>query len=173
MQIIKTQTGKIQLLKAGQICQSLLCTISYRVTGVNRIDLTDSANEQASIFADQVDSYQILPAAKVDFSGNAQELAQILDNELACTAGGGSGPDSPFIKNDIVGSGDFSGTPQTASVVFSTPFADNSYTVTVTGLDARVWTVENKTAAGFTINSNSNTALTGSVYWQAIKTGEN
>jgi hypothetical protein len=37
----------------------------------------------------------------------------------------------------------------------------------VTGGDARSWTVENVVAGGFKINSNSNTPLTGDVYWIA------
>jgi hypothetical protein len=46
------------------------------------------------------------------------------------------------------------------------------YSVTVTGEDMRVWTIESKTAAGFTVNSNSNTNVAGSTYWVAILNGE-
>ena len=173
MQIVKTQSGKIQIVERGKICQSLQCIISYRVVGNNRIDLTDSSKEVASLFADEVESYQILPAAAVNFSGNAQDLAEIIDNDLACNPSGSSGPESPFIKNGIIQTGDFSGNPQKAVVTFAAPFVDALYSVTVTGSSARVFTIENRTAAGFTINSNSITALTGVTYWQAIKEGEN
>ena len=66
----------------------------------------------------------------------------------------------------------FSGSPLTKAVVFSTAFADADYSVSIIGSDARSWTVDSQTAAGFTINTNSSTALTGDVSWTAIKHGE-
>lgn len=63
---------------------------------------------------------------------------------------------------------DFTGTPQrTAVVTFVNAFPSNNYAVTVTGVDSRNWSIENKTAAGFTINSNAAQSLTGEVYWIA------
>jgi hypothetical protein len=61
----------------------------------------------------------------------------------------------------------FGGTPLTSSISFGTAFSNNNYAVTVTGEDARSWTLQSKTSAGFTINSNSSVALTGPVYWIA------
>ena len=61
----------------------------------------------------------------------------------------------------------FSGAPKTSSVTFASAFANNLYAVTVTGEDARLFTIQSKTSAGFTINSNSSVALTGPVYWIA------
>jgi hypothetical protein len=61
----------------------------------------------------------------------------------------------------------FSGTPLTSSISFGTAFSNNNYAVTVTGEDARSWTLQSKTSAGFTINTNSSVALTGPVYWIA------
>lgn len=61
----------------------------------------------------------------------------------------------------------FGGSPYSSSIVFSSAFANNSYAVTVTGEDARTWTVESKSNTGFIINSNSSQALTGPVYWIA------
>jgi len=61
----------------------------------------------------------------------------------------------------------FSGTPRISSVTFTSTFANNLYAVNVIGEDARMWTIESKTSAGFTINSNSSVALTGPVYWIA------
>jgi len=65
----------------------------------------------------------------------------------------------------------FGGSPLTASFTFTNPYANNNYAVTVTGEDARIWTIQSKTATGFTINSNSTTALTGPVYWIANSFG--
>jgi uncharacterized coiled-coil protein SlyX len=61
----------------------------------------------------------------------------------------------------------FSGTPKTSSVIFTSAFQNNLYAVNVIGEDARAWTIESKTSAGFTINSNSSVALTAPVYWIA------
>jgi hypothetical protein len=77
------------------------------------------------------------------------------------------GAASSNVKGGYVSSGSFTGTPKIATVTFGSAFSDNNYTVTVTGEDVRVWSVESKTAAGFTINTNSNVALTNSVYWIA------
>jgi hypothetical protein len=61
----------------------------------------------------------------------------------------------------------FTGTPLTYTVTLSPAYPDAGYSVVVTGGDARSWTVENVVAGGFKINSNSNTPLTGDVYWIA------
>jgi len=63
----------------------------------------------------------------------------------------------------------FSGNPKKASVTFTSAMPDTDYTITVTSADARVWTFESKTISGFTLNSNSNQALTGEVHWQVIE----
>ena len=63
----------------------------------------------------------------------------------------------------------FAGNPKKASVVFTTPLPSSAYSITISSADTRVWTFEARTAAGFTINSNSAQALTGEVHWQAIE----
>jgi hypothetical protein len=77
---------------------------------------------------------------------------------------------SSYISTLKAGSGSvasFAGLPLSSSITFGTAFANNLYAVTVTGEDARSWTIQSKTSAGFTINSNSIVALTGPVYWIA------
>lgn len=78
----------------------------------------------------------------------------------------------PFYKAGTVSSGSFTGNPKTASVTFTTAFANTNYAVTVTGIDARTWTISNVATTGFTINANANAALTGNVFWHAIANGE-
>jgi hypothetical protein len=75
------------------------------------------------------------------------------------------------VKGGVVTSGSFSGNPKKATVTFSSAFADATYTIGITGADARTWSYESKTASGFTINSNANAALTGEVSWQATASG--
>ncbi len=72
-------------------------------------------------------------------------------------------------KAGVVPNGDFSGSPYKATVLFGgSSFIGTNYAVTITGEDARTWTVESKGGGGFDINSNSSTVLTGYVYWTAI-----
>jgi hypothetical protein len=59
----------------------------------------------------------------------------------------------------------FAGSPYSASITFGTAYPNNSYAITVTGEDARIFTISSKTSSSFTINSNSSTALSGPVYW--------
>lgn len=70
-------------------------------------------------------------------------------------------------KSGSVANTSFSGNPKMYSVTFGTGFADNNYSVLVSGTDVRSWSTQSKTANGFTINSNANQALTGSVHWLA------
>lgn len=74
-------------------------------------------------------------------------------------------------KSDVVSAGSFSGTPLTFAVFFTTAYLTNDYSVSVSSDDPRIWTVESKSASGFTINSNSSTALTGNVYWTTTSHG--
>lgn len=75
-------------------------------------------------------------------------------------------------KSGVISSGSFAGNPKTASVVFGTAFANANYSVSFVGIDSRAWSLNSILASGFTVNANANTALTGNVYWTAIKHGE-
>jgi hypothetical protein len=92
-----------------------------------------------------------------------------LSSSYALTAsfalnGGGGGTSA---KAGSGSAASFTGTPASSSITFGSAFTDNLYTVIVTGEDARSFTIQSKTSAGFTINSNSSVALTGPVYWIA------
>lgn len=76
------------------------------------------------------------------------------------------------VKSGIIAAGSFTGTPRKAAVTFSSAYLDASYAIAVTGVDARSWTYESKTASGFTINSNAAKALTGEVSWECSYQGE-
>ena len=91
---------------------------------------------------------------------------RVLSSSYALTASyvpsirAGSASIASFIS---AGGGDY-----IADVIFSTAFPNNNYAVTVTGEDARSWTIQSKQTTQFTINSNSTTVLTGPVYWIAM-----
>lgn len=81
----------------------------------------------------------------------------------------------PAYKSGTVAAASFSGNPKSAAVVFTTAFSSASYSVIITGGDGRSWAVASSpapTAAGFTISSQANQALTLPVYWVAIMNGE-
>lgn len=73
------------------------------------------------------------------------------------------------VKKGRIPSSSFTGSPRNATVTFSNPYTDLVYEIIVTGEDSRVWTIISKTTTGFSISSNSNVPLSGSVYWRAEK----
>ena len=75
-------------------------------------------------------------------------------------------------KAGSVANTSFAGNPKKATVTFTTAFPNTSYAVTVTGEDARSWTIESKAVGSFVISANSNTNLTGTTYWTAMTYGE-
>jgi catalase (peroxidase I) len=82
-------------------------------------------------------------------------------------AGTGTATSSTTAKSGIVSNTTWTGTPLNYQVSFTSAFPNTNYSVTVTGGDARVWTVESVTVNGFIINSNSNTGLLYPTYWIA------
>jgi len=68
-----------------------------------------------------------------------------------------------------VASGSFGGSPLTYDVDFTdlglTDMPNTNYAITIVGVDLRSWTYSAKTVTGFTIHTNSSTALTGNVDW--------
>jgi len=78
----------------------------------------------------------------------------------------------PIIKSGIVNGSLFGSDPKTSSIIFTKPFPDNNYSVTITGESSRTWTIQSKVSGNFVINSNNNTAFSNNVFWQAIQTGE-
>ena len=82
-------------------------------------------------------------------------------------AGTGTVTSSTTAKSGIVSNSTLTGTPLNYQVTFTSAFPNTNYSVTVTGGDARVWTVESVTVNGFIINSNSNTGLLYPTYWIA------
>ena len=84
------------------------------------------------------------------------------------TGGIGTNVISNSAKSGSVSAVSFTGDPKTYNVVFSSSFSSSNYSPVVTGGDARSWTVENISASGFTINSNSNTSLSNTTFWIAV-----
>lgn len=97
------------------------------------------------------------------------ELGAILkgiDNTLATI-----GDPDCATKSDSIVPASFTGTPKKYPVVFATTYPDADYTPIIsfqTG-DAYTHTIESQTAAGFTINLNSNTTPTSNVKWSTLK----
>lgn len=77
-----------------------------------------------------------------------------------------------MFQSNSVNGGSFSGTPLYFDVTFVGTFT-SSYVVVLESEEPRDWTISNKSISGFRINSNSITAFTNSVYWQATEQNTN
>ena len=100
-------------------------------------------------------------------TGSSDQVRLYGTASFAITASHALNAGGSTVKAGSGSAASFGGTPRTASITFTTPFSNNLYAITVTGEDARSWTIQSKVSGSFVINSNSSTALTGPVYWIA------
>ena len=113
-------------------------------------------------------SGQTIDGANTKSLNNNDSIEVISDgSNWIIAAGTGTVTSSTTAKSGIVSNTTWTGSPLNYQVVFTSAFPNTNYSVTVTGGDARVWTVESVTANGFIINSNSNTGLLYPTYWIA------
>jgi hypothetical protein len=75
-------------------------------------------------------------------------------------------PAKSHVEFGIISGSDFIGSPKYYIIVYTNPYLDNSYIVSVIGDDMRVWSTNNRSTTGFTINSNSNITPNGMVMWR-------
>jgi hypothetical protein len=91
------------------------------------------------------------------------------DDTLIISATGVSRSNSPYITGGKISANNFTpsgiGGVYVYSVPLTLPNGVNDYSVTITGQDARAWTVNSISTTGFTIESNSEQPLVGNVYY--------
>jgi hypothetical protein len=125
-------------------------------------------NSGSGIVTVETTSLQTIDGATSKSLKNNDSIEVISDgSNWVIVAGTGSVISTTTTKSGVVSNSTFTGTPLNYQVVFTSPFINSNYSVTVTGGDARVWTVESITIDGFIINSNSNTGLLYPTYWIA------
>jgi len=113
-------------------------------------------------------SSQTIDGANSKSLNNNDSIEVISDgSNWIIAAGTGTVTSSTTAKSGIVSNTTWTGTPLNYQVSFTSAFPSTNYSVTVTGGDARSWTVESVTVNGFIINSNSNTGLLYPTYWIA------
>ena len=113
-------------------------------------------------------SSQTIDGANTKSLNNNDSIEVISDgSNWIIAAGTGTVTSSTTAKSGIVSNTTWTGSPLNYQVIFTSAFPNANYSVTVTGGDARVWTVESVTVNGFIINSNSNTGLLYPTYWIA------
>jgi hypothetical protein len=113
-------------------------------------------------------SGQTIDGANTKSLNNNDSIEVISDgSNWIIAAGTGTVISSTTAKSGIVSNSTWTGTPLNYQVSFTSAFPSSNYSVTVTGGDARVWTIESVTVNGFIINSNSNTGLLYPTYWIA------
>jgi hypothetical protein len=150
--------GELQFYGAGNNTPGFVQGASIKVITTYPTTTTSSP---AKIVFGITPSGSITPVERVVFS----EIGVIVTGSLSVSGSITGSLQSLKAASGSVAS--FTGTPKTSSVTFTSAFANNLYSVNVIGEDARMWTIQSKTSAGFTINSNSSVALTGPVYWIA------
>jgi hypothetical protein len=133
------------------VSASFATTASFVLGGSSNITIQDEGLSQGS-------------AGTINFTG-AGVTATVGGGTATITIPGGGGGSSAKAGSGSAAS--FGGTPRSSSITFGSAFSDNLYAVTVTGEDARTFTIQSKTSGSFIINSNSSVALTGPVYWIA------
>ena len=141
---------------------------TYRSTNDNKIRLNVATTSPNTVMTEGATGFTLTTTTS-GLTANRAQTTQDADGVIALTA---NIDNATLATKAGIESAGFSGSPLTKAVVFSTAFADADYSVSIIGSDARSWTVDSQTAAGFTINTNSSTALTGDVSWTAIKHGE-
>jgi hypothetical protein len=182
------QNGVLTQISAGAI------TLPASTTGTVYVDIDGIVKATASIPADATPLYNFVTSgsAVTTLLDVREEIeTNLLWGVLADIIGETSGQakaagtsekyaradhvhGNSFLKDKagVVTGASFSGSPKKYVVVFSAAFADADYAISLGSLNNRSWTYESKTAAGFTINANANTALSGEVSWSASKSGE-
>jgi len=142
-------------------------TTSIQLSGANSIlsgSFSGSFNGQLNGTSSWAQSSSIaITASYANFALSASYASSSTSASFASTASY-----IPTIKGGSASIASFNGNPSSSTVTFGSAFPNNLYAVTVTGEDARSWTIQSKVSGSFVINSNSNTALTGPVYWIAV-----
>jgi hypothetical protein len=169
-----TVTGSLEVTQG--ITGSLLGTASYATQALT----ASYASTYAPVFpftgsAIITGSLEVTGSitSTLGFTGSLQGTSSWASDSISASyASTASYINGSIIKSNSVPPGMFGGTPLTTSITFTADFPNPSYSVTITGEDARIFTIQNKSATGFEINTNSNIALTGNTYWHAISYGE-
>jgi hypothetical protein len=113
------------------------------------------ANHTGTQLASTISDFQTTVSANVNVTANTAKVSSLKT------------------KSGVIAAGVFAGNPKKATVTFSTAFTNANYSMSIVGINGRTWVVESVAAGSFVINTGSNTALTGNVYWTAVKHGEN
>ena len=125
-------------------------------------------NRGTDVVTVETTSSQTIDGVNTKTLNNNDSIEVISDgSNWIIAAGTGTVTSSTTAKSGIVSNTTWTGTPLNYQVSFTSAFPSSNYSVTITGGDARSWTVESVTVNGFIVNSNSNTGLLYSTYWIA------
>jgi len=138
-------------------------TSSYATTGSNTFvglqTISGSLDVSQSISSSLPQGYVLV--------GNGLNRTVVVATSSFAGSGGGLKTKAGSVANTS-----FTGNPKKTTITFAGAFVDTNYAITITGEDARSWTIESKLAGSFVINANSNTGLSGTTYWIATAYGE-
>ena len=77
--LVITENGKIKIYQAFVLQKVVQPVLSYKVENENRIEVTQITGVPTTFFASDIKSYTLFGQPKVIFSGDAQDLATVLD----------------------------------------------------------------------------------------------
>jgi uncharacterized coiled-coil protein SlyX len=151
--------GQNEIVIGSQTSGNGSNTVTLGNTSITRTILRGAVSASGGITASLQSGYALV--------GGPNNTSIAVATSSFAGSGGGLATKAGSVANSS-----FTGNPRKATVTFSTAFANTNYAISVTGEDARSWTIETKLAGSFIINTNSNAALAGTTYWQAIAYGE-
>lgn len=159
---------------AGTMTGSLLGTASFAETASNALAIAyENIYNKPTLVSSSIQFNNLSSPFTGSFTGSfTGDGSNLIGTVSASYAVSSSYAPSPRTKSGLIPYTSFSGNPKISTVTFATPFTDNNYAVTVTGEDARTWTIQSKVSGSFVINSNSIVDLTGNTYWIAVAVGE-
>lgn len=149
---INTVNGEINIA-SGLADIDIASAMRVGISGITGVDILSSGN---------VVTIQSLTYPNTD--GNEGGLMQ--------TDGAGVLSFVDVYKAGEVDGASFTGNPKKLAIVFGTAFAGGTtYSISIlgTGTNNRNWTAESISETGFTINANSNPALSGPVQWIVVR----
>lgn len=79
------QNGIIKIYQAFVLQRTVQPALSYKVLDDDRIEVEQITGVPLTLFASDIKSYTLFGQPKVNFTGNAQDLARILNDSIIKT----------------------------------------------------------------------------------------
>lgn len=167
------ETTSNTIMKTGRISGSLFTGPGNRTGDVTFDSPYPNTNYSIGILGEDVRTWTVSNKTANGFTIESNSSDPFSNDVFYTTIEFGEASVTPFIKSGQLSGAFFTGSGTLSGIAnFSTPYPDTNYSISIVGEDVRSFTITNKTANGFTIETNSDEVLYGNVYWYSIKFGE-